>query len=502
MPKTLIVSLAAFFLITSFFSWNRTDGHFNSPDETANYFFIEQFAKHGSLRVATPINEFGERLVHPRSMTVVGTDIAPGSFLGLMLLYGSIAAVAGMWIVPFLTPLFATLASAAWYGMTNYLFSEKIARVSTALLLIMPAWLYYTSRGLFPNVPFVAFLLFGFWFLTRQRWNCAGFMIGIALAIRTSEAMWVGALLVIVWFFARHVTPKLAPLRVAIFAALPFIPIAIMNTATYGHPLQTGYAQAEGVAIPGAFSSSMPLAPFGIDLLMMIANAWTYLVVHAWWFSIPAVLGIAIVVRTVHAEYRRPHIAVGGIALVAIFLIVYYGSWQFVDSTLSGPTIGNSFVRYWLPISVLGVPFAAIALERLRRLRVPVYGGIVVLSIWLVFFGNTEALQPVTKQLLVNNDIRSAIVAVTEPNAVIVTDVYDKVLFPERQVIVDDSADRGKMDRVIATLAQEVPVYSFMPLTETDIAYINMYRLAPYEVAWEKRADISDASLLRLIRTP
>ena len=51
---------------------------FNSPDETANYFFSKQFALNGALGYQEPLLKASNAYVHPRSMTAVGEQVVPG----------------------------------------------------------------------------------------------------------------------------------------------------------------------------------------------------------------------------------------------------------------------------------------------------------------------------------------------------------------------------------------------------------------------------------------
>ena len=45
---------------------------------------------------------------------------------------------------------------------------------------------------------------------------------------------------------------------------------------------------------------------------------------------------------------------------ISVFFAIYYGSWEFTDKlTLHLNTLGISYVRYWLPIYLLSLPFVA-----------------------------------------------------------------------------------------------------------------------------------------------
>ena len=56
---------------------------------------------------------------------------------------------------------------------------------------------------------------------------------------------------------------------------------------------------------------------------------------------------------------------------VSTILIFYYGSWKFNDNPdPTRFTIGNSYTRYWLPIYLMMIPLASLAIVYLSRFLV------------------------------------------------------------------------------------------------------------------------------------
>src|SRR3989338_5706310 len=100
----LAAIFAAIYSWLSFVSGPPVGGRiFNSPDETANFYFTKLFAESGQLAVENPLPvDLG-----PRAMRAEGGRLSPGIFLGIILLYGAIAKVFGSWIIIYLTPLFS-----------------------------------------------------------------------------------------------------------------------------------------------------------------------------------------------------------------------------------------------------------------------------------------------------------------------------------------------------------------------------------------------------------
>ena len=505
-----------FFLTTSLFSVSFSRGMFNSPDETANAFFIRQYVRTGSFRVAEPLNVIGEDIIHPRAVAIVKHDLAPGSFLGMLLLYGWIAKILGLWIVPLLTPLFATIASIVFYKLVRLLFDDRIARRSFFILLAHPAWIYYTARSLFPNVLFLSLLIIGLYLLFRCQLSVvscqlSGIIIGSALAVRTSEAGWVLGALGLLWIFQQRQGAPLharAPLVVLAGIVIAFLPIFYYNSELYGNPFYNGYSQIDSEAVPAAFAWHFQsrflstlfslLLPFGINPLVLLQNAYQYLIWFFWWLAIPTILGVIMMAR--RKKLTTYNLQLTTYIFVTSWLVLYYGSWQFRDTTLSGPTLGTSFTRYWLPIFVFGTPFAAIALTTFQRewARFFLFGCMIFLSASLLFARTGESFAAMRSTFSRNRSIKQSVLDRTESSAVILTERTDKLFFPERRVMFNDPLDQKKIDRVVSLLANRVPIYYFTELQKHDIDFMNANRLAQYNVAWSGGEEIRGQRLYQL----
>jgi hypothetical protein len=159
---------------------------------------------------------------------------------------------------------------------------------------------------------------------------------------------------------------------------------------------------------------------------------------------------------------------------VTAWLLVYYGSWQFTDTVgVSGPTVGASYVRYWLPVYMLWLPFAAAALRRLAtavspRAAAAWQAGVCLLvaffSFGQVFFEPTEGLAAVSARLTAYRATARLVAARTSPAAVIVGDRSDKLFFPERRVIATDGRPVltiPEVQRALPALALAAPLYFY-----------------------------------------
>ncbi|MBU0649411.1 hypothetical protein KJ969_04955, partial [Patescibacteria group bacterium] len=237
---------------------------FNSPDETANFFFAKQLAEEGEIWYFEPANYYLEGLVHPRSVQAVDALLVPGGFLGLIVIFGYIGKIMGANLMIFLTPFFAVLAGWAWYGLIKKYFDKWVGLVSVFFAWLCPAWWYYTARSMFPNVLFTSLLMIGAylalgrpfaerrdrmklaknWFMQNLDLWLAGLFLGLAVFVRPAEVFWIGAaMLVIILLNLKKIN---WPALIMFFAVMAIVlcPMFFLNNALYGSPLRTGYQAA------------------------------------------------------------------------------------------------------------------------------------------------------------------------------------------------------------------------------------------------------------------
>ena len=518
--KRDLLILAGFVLLAFFgcLVFLRVGGIYVSPDETANAFFARQFADTGSLSTFDSLNVDLKDALHPRSVISVMGRLLPGSFIGLPVLYGFFMTATGDWILPFLTPLIAAVAVFAWYGIIRRIFSREIGLLSAIFFAVHPAWWYYSARSLMHNVLFLSLLLFGAYFLvahpSRGRrfadadFALTGLCIGLALFVRTSEALWIAlAVLAAAVVYARARIPwrKVAVVFAAFVVAL--VPLAVVNQATYGRPFATGYTVETSVGgldadetgtehelETAASGPSVLLSlffPFGFSYRDLAKNVFFYGFELFWWMSLLVLIGVPLAFpnRSLAKELRRPRRAYLAFTLAACaYLALMYGSWTFFDNPdPTQVTIGNSHVRYWLPVYALLTPFAAFAVRWLSRRTftetarrfavVAIMIACVGLSIRTSFFSPQDGLAYAAETLETSRAIRSRVLRLTESNAVIVVDRGDKLFFPDRRVRypLRDEATYALMPRIIL----RAPLYYYgITLPQIDVDYLNDVKLA------------------------
>ena len=419
----IIVSLLAlvFFTATAGFNYISQDQDYvkwSSPDETANYFFAKNFALTGELAVFDLPNMRGDNMVIPRSVRCDNGMMKPVSFLGITLIYGAIASITDIAVIPYLTPFFAALGIIVFYLFVRRLFTERVGLWSAFLLASFPVYIYYTVRSMFHNILFIVLLLFGAyllslaigakkeklktyfltWRLSGRFWLeiaaafAAGLFIGLAVITRTSEVLWLLPSLFIVWlFYARRF--GLSKLVAVIFGlALPLLLVAYYNQILYGSFWYGGYNEMnrslEDLAKTGGAIFKFG---WGLDNLMYYRDYGLQLFKNIFYFgfnpgqsksmfinyvlrmfpvlSYAGAIGLLLLIVQNFRRFQKKYLVYVLVWLFfSAFLVVYYGSWRFNDNPdMTRYTIGNSYTRYWLPFYFGLIPLVSLALVRVSR---------------------------------------------------------------------------------------------------------------------------------------
>jgi hypothetical protein len=377
-----------------------------------------------------------------------------------------------------------------------------------------------------PNVPFAAFVIFGAYLLVARpvakRFErprpyapdafLAGACVCVALSIRASEAVWLAAAsIAALWVMRRSLNRRAI---VVFFAGLAVaaVPFLILNDRTYGSPFAIGYTagapasdaalviqapiaepQASG-AVAEAWGRAQefvkPLFPFGLHPRNVLRNVFSHGQYLFWWMTLLTIGGSILLFRdrSVPADERRVRIAYSAFAIVATaWLFVMYGSWNVHDNPdPNAISIGNSYVRYWLPAFVLSTPYAAAALAWLAKRPITMRGrrlaivclavACVALSVHAVYYPKQDGLISAVETLRRSAQIKRELLTIVENDAVVITDRGDKLLFPERRVRypLRDETTYALMPKLV----RRVPLYYYgVTLPETDMTYLNDMKL-------------------------
>ena len=513
---------------------------FNSPDENANHVFAVGFAETGMMHRVESLNVYLDGAVHPRSVKVVDGLQVPGGFIGLPLIFGALGKVVGTMNILLLTPVFALLGVLAWGLLMRRSFGGAVGVFAAFLLAINPAWWYWSARSMMPNVLFLSLILIavclfivrpfgsavekrglnGLRLLRNADYALAGIFAALALAVRPPELYWLALAAVVAAVVIRRLPWRGIAVALA-FMAMTLAPFLMLNQSLYGGVMSTGYGdvaatvsddahQGMGARLLGPLRPV--LFPLGFAPRTALANFWTYgLKFFWWWTAIVAASGVYLAYlrrkTPCPAETsRRVGVLLAVSAAVSIWLVPFYGSYVISDnSDPSAVTIGSSYFRYWLPLFVLSTAPVAAAAARLleTRRRGIAMAALIAAALILsavsgasVFGAPQEGLSSVRASLVDNLAKHEIIMELTEPDAIVIAERSDKIVFPERSVIYP-----LRSEHTYALLPQAIrlkPTYYFgITFPEQDMQYLREVKLPPLGVTIEPVVTIGEETLYR-----
>jgi hypothetical protein len=545
-PFALVAASVVFFLAVSFLGRPSEGGLLNSPDEAANAFWSERVAHLEPLALGDAAVGIAEGALHPRSFAVRGEYLIPGSFPGLFLSYGFLKFLTDIPLF-LITPLLTALAGLLLCSTLSKVFDRRVAFWSAILFYLHPAVIYYAGRGLFHNLFFIDLTILAAWFLVAQpfaaargaRWKTldvalGGLTVGWAVITRASEAPWLLIAIAALWGFSRRDVFRKKARSMAIAAAAFLLPVALflaLNAALYGGPLKTAYVAPAPVQTEqgevGTRSLGGPgpsgengitevetpalaarILPFGFHPRLVVLHGTEYVIKFFNWYTVPAALGFLLLLigwRKAPAPEKRYALAT---IAVSAWLGLYYGSWyvrDHYDPTLT--TIGTSYVRYFLPIYVLTLPWAASGMlwlaAKARRSDASILAAclmvIASLGIRAAVFEEEEGLLAVRRVLRVNEVKKQLLLERLPGGAVLMTRRFDKVVFPDilRVIPLEDEASF----QAVARLSGRFPIYHYGPAPSREEADELERKAAAAGLRFEQLdSPIRGETLHRLIR--
>lgn len=481
-PFLVLGILSLFFLIFQFsvITPIRVDNgvglKFDWPDEVANYFWARELASNGRLAIPEVLNLVADGQIHPRSFnTNIAGDMVPGSFLGLIILFAFLAKIFGTGAIIYFTPFLMLGGVWAFYFLIRKVFaSEKIALMSSSFLLFSAPWLYYSFESLLPNVPVISLFLVSISFLVYAKkdnyWMSifSGFLGGLALAIRPAEFVWFGVVYLTILFFKRKELGFFDFLGFLFGGIAALVPSLIWQKEIYGSFLVSGYDKLPELAQQSSVLGKLlkqALIPFGIHPKLALQNFWHYFVLISPATIFLSLFGVFLYLKKWKMQTKISKIYFWLSIFVFAWLFNYYGSWLFEDlKTLSLNRLGASYVRYWLILFALCLPFAAIAIEktvqifRIKYLRIVVIIAIALLGLYQVSFFDPNNIFSVRKKVAKNRIMAGELLKEIPEEAIIITNRSDKIFFPERRVI-ETYGLRGNLENTKQVLKDNLPLY-------------------------------------------
>lgn len=422
-------------------------GKYASPDETAVAVVAERLAAGQSPRVEESLAVTYPWL-HPRSWVSQGTALVPVGFLGWPLILTPLVALFGRVVLPWVAWLWFVSGLYAFYRLLRQRFSSYSALVGVLVMAATPMVLLYANRALFPNPAILSVFLWSLWTLDlakrQSRYSfLAGILMGVAVIIRPIELVWM--LPWWIWKLSELPRTKRHFLPLCLTGLIVLSLFFASNQAVYGYWWRVGYWIGDNVPLNTKMVlNDSPITlkrifPFGIHPRAIWWNLQSFTRDFLWPFWL--LLGAALLSHFASfkrnlASYKQalsfPFLWISTWTLLC--LLVVYGSGVYQDHVQPGAvTVGNSFLRYLLPLAPL-IGFAATFLfETYRgRNRFAWFASLLMIGvcsfgIYAVTIKDDEGVVATRIELRRYADIHEQALALFPKGSVIISDRSDKV---------------------------------------------------------------------------
>lgn len=476
--RYLFLVLAIGFFLVGAWLPSATKGVFASPDETATAVITSMIAAEGRAIQEEPLSVQVPWL-HPRSWVSEGNAIVPVGFLGWSLLLSPLVWLFGKSILPWMGLLLTLSAIYPVFSLLRRRFSESSAWMGTALLFFFPSVVLYANRGLFANLPQLA--LFAWWlFLVSSqeeseksfrafqngREVLKGALMIFVVILRPVEGIW---LIPWMWWWAHKTTWTRRRFWLQFTGTLIAISLyALVVYRTYGDAFAIGYLlrdnalpMIEGVSTQKGGANNIPLSwqdilPYGFHPRHIWWNisSFTKEILWPWFLAILclwAPLGVSLWERLREEGWKcwtlskitfRSIVPVLLSFWTVIVLLAIYGSGLYADHIRPGAiTIGNSFLRYSLPLVPLWLYLFLLGVEKQRASKQGrLISSLAVLlllgaGLFFVFAKDDEGLLATRTELFRYTAIREVASKLFPSKSIILSDRSDKIFFPVLRVV-------------------------------------------------------------------
>lgn len=487
--RHLFLIIFAVIMLTVFSYRNQLPARFPSPDELANHIFSKNYAETAEFTYNEPLNEVTFGLMHTRNAATLNNSVYPVSFVGFSIIAGTI-----MRFIPdseyYIVPLAGVLTALFIYLITRRLFDAHTAFFcGICTFFIAPLWYYSTS--LFNNVLGVCFFTGGLYFFLRYQQDLdktsaflCGLFWGTAMIVRYTYVVYITIPLIIsIPFTIKRFKKASTGFLFFLIGLAPFAPILIANSHTVlpAQPISTpeSFEQTSFafMVIKRVFSNI--IQEFKPNLAL-VTNFKTHFFELYFPFSLLFIIGFILFIWRERSLIRTNLPFFLFLLAFLFYLSYFYGNeccfygWQANESS-----IAYSYVRYWIFLFIVATIFSLYAITR--------FNSKILTFLFIIFFIIFNAQMTLNKGLLNTFEqtnryewINHRITSITEPDAVIYTVRYDKILFPDRKIVMVLGADPSQIIQSMKNLiALNYSVYFISEDAGPGITIIN--RLATNE---------------------
>lgn len=411
---------------------------FASPDETAVALFARGWTFHEGFRIPTGLPQAASEIagLHPRSMVQQEAWLVPVGFLGMPMLAmpfekiweGSAGFLTLLLVISSVFPL--------WQFASRM--GRRAALTASVVYLSFPIVLLYANRGLFPNLPVVALGLWSVWLVgEKERWKIivGGLLLGLALTIRPVEGLWL-----IPWVVWRAWKKDwwIAVLATLIFPVLGYL--AAVQTYQTIHPTIGYWVADHPMRVTAGIRETLvelelpqatQVLPYGIHPRTLQLNIRLFWLEMFWPWIFLAFAGVVQLWWRDRITWKSPVIWLGAWTVVVICL--FYGQALYLDNIRGTPAIGNSFLRYSLPlVPLLALAIGAWAELLMRDKRRTIIATAVIIALALFGVGTAiardeESIAKTQRELQRYVEIRTEAAQLLKPGTIVVSERSDKI---------------------------------------------------------------------------
>lgn len=453
----------------------RKEPVFTSPRQSVGYELARQWAKTGkpveSLPLYDKVPDDIAPAFTPRDAASRNGKVVPKDFPLVVAMFAAAHKINSN-IVPFVVPFMAVLTLIVFALLAWELTRSRIAVWMAGILFVSTTSFWSSSSWIYaPDTAAVCVVLLAVYAFVRAsrepklRWDVlGGLACAAAFGFRYDNAVIVSVL----WFaflvadlraWKRH-------LIVPAVAALGSIPFLVFNRWLYGSPHTTGYGlayklidQTANIKGRGLLGISTSIFTRQFDIYLMRPEVLALLVAGA--------AGMLVILRK---QRERAISALGwGTIAITLMLIGYAGTRNLTGA--NSFTVSSSFLRYLLPSFALLAIFAGAAIaNRAKVLQIIAFGlACVVASV--AMFTNvyaTNGVKQTRHDVELGRLVASAVFNNTPEDAIVITALASKVLWPKRQTL---STAFLVKNRHPVTVRDETSVWSLRPTVSrlTDV---------------------------------
>ncbi|MDD3647952.1 MAG: glycosyltransferase family 39 protein [Candidatus Dojkabacteria bacterium] len=452
--KIIYPVLVIFFLLFTF-SLPRINADreiFNSPLQNTNYVFSKHYAETGTLQIPVPYNDLPEDLriaFTPRDSVQFGGFIEPHSFLFPLMVNGYVYNIVGEFSFEVVMSISSVICLIVLMAIFNQFTDKKNGSVLPIILLgFFPLFYLLSSLTIKPEIQHLMFFLLMTFYVLKllNRWNSGQFYLALLMGIITILYRYESVFILMffaIWliikrwkeiFISQHI------LKIILLYLIFVFPFLSLNNELYGSSFRIGYQVYQqiraSISSPQASSSQAFLGLFRFDMNVLFSHFLNYFVKSNFIYSGLISCGyLSLYFFNLGAKQNRLlkslYLIIGG---CFIFLLFIYGGNKI--NGYNSYIVIPSLLRYLLPLLALLFILASLFLQRIKDKTFL----ILIIVVLLIINTNTIVNKPgglYEKSGYTRlHDLRSFVLDNTSVDSIVVVKRYDKILYPDRDVVV------------------------------------------------------------------